>query len=75
MPKKIATTIYITEEQQNCLKELNHRTKVPIAEFVRQGIDLALEKYRDVLPGQLSLPAQVQREQMREALDALRIDS
>ncbi|HVK62425.1 MAG TPA: ribbon-helix-helix domain-containing protein [Bdellovibrionales bacterium] len=57
MAKKLATTIYITEQQQALLKELNRRTKVPIAEYIREGIDLALEKYRDQLPGQLELDA------------------
>ena len=55
MAKKIATTIYITEDQQRLLKILNDRTKVPIAEYIRQGIDLALEKYREQLPGQMEL--------------------
>jgi len=55
--KKLATTIYITESQQQLLKELNRRSKVPIAEFIRQGIDLVLEKNRDLLPGQLELNA------------------
>ncbi len=49
------TTIYITEEQQVLLKELNNRTKVPIAEYIRQGIDLVIEKYQNHLPGQLAL--------------------
>ena len=53
--KKINTTIYITEEQNQLLKELNKRTKVPVAEFVREGIDLVLEKHRAQLPGQLQL--------------------
>ena len=53
--KKISTTIYITPEQNEALKLLNERTKVPIAEYIRQGIDLVLEKYRRALPGQLSL--------------------
>ncbi|MES2856541.1 MAG: ribbon-helix-helix domain-containing protein [Bdellovibrionota bacterium] len=57
MAKKLATTIYITEQQQALLKELNRRTKVPIAEYIREGIDLTLEKYRDQLPGQLELDA------------------
>lgn len=56
MPKKIATTVYITEEQQSMLKELNLRSKVPVAEFIRQGIDLVLERYRELLPGQMPLP-------------------
>jgi hypothetical protein len=53
--KKISTTIYITPEQNEALKTLNERTKVPVAEYIRQGIDLVLEKYRRALPGQLSL--------------------
>jgi predicted DNA-binding protein len=53
--KKISTTIYITPEQNERLKVLNDRTKVPVAEYIRQGIDLVLEKYRTDLPGQLSL--------------------
>ena len=53
--KKISTTIYITPEQNEALKLLNDRTKVPVAEYIRQGIDLVLDKYRRALPGQLSL--------------------
>lgn len=56
-PKKLATTVYITEEQQALLKELNRRTRVPIAEFIREGIDLVLAKHRSQLPGQLDLIA------------------
>ena len=56
MPKKIATTVYITEDQQSLLRELNQRSKVPVAEFIRQGIDLILERYSDLLPGQMPLP-------------------
>jgi predicted DNA-binding protein len=52
--KKISTTIYITPEQNELLKILNQKTKVPVAEYIRQGIDLVLEKYRDQLPGQAS---------------------
>ena len=55
MAKKLATTIYITESQQQLLKELNRRSKVPVAEYIREGIDLVLEKHRDQLPGQLEL--------------------
>jgi len=50
--KKLSTTIYITPEQNAQLKALNEKTKVPVAEYIRQGIDLVLEKYRAQLPGQ-----------------------
>jgi hypothetical protein len=53
--KKISTTVYITPEQNDLLKQLHDRTKVPVAEYIRQGIDLVLDKYADVLPGQSSL--------------------
>lgn len=53
--KKISTTIYITEEQNELLKKLNEKTKVPVAEYIRQGIDLILERHKKELPGQLSL--------------------
>ncbi|HEX8951356.1 MAG TPA: ribbon-helix-helix domain-containing protein [Polyangia bacterium] len=53
--KKISTTVYITPEQDAALKQLNSKTKVPVAEYIRQGIELVLEKYRDHLPGQQSL--------------------
>ena len=53
--KKISTTVYITPEQDERLKELNDRTKVPVAEYIRQGIELVLEKYGYELPGQKSL--------------------
>jgi predicted DNA-binding protein len=53
--KKISTTVYITPEQNERLKLLHERTKVPVAEYIRQGIDLVLEQYRGALPGQLTL--------------------
>ena len=53
--KKISTTIYITPEQNEKLKLLNEKTKVPVSEYIRQGIDLVLDKYKEQLPGQMSL--------------------
>ena len=53
--KKISTTVYITPEQDARLKLLHARTKVPVAEYIRQGIDLILEKHQDKLPGQAEL--------------------
>ena len=52
--RKVTTTIYLTEEQQTLLRELSQRSKVPIAEYIRQGVDLILKKYSRRLPGQLS---------------------
>src|SRR5690348_18495876 len=55
--KKVSTTIYITPEQADRLKLLHERTKVPIAVYIREGIDLMLKHYEHVLPGQMSLEA------------------
>ncbi|MEA2700773.1 MAG: hypothetical protein QOI66_5044, partial [Myxococcales bacterium] len=52
---KISTTIYITPEQSQRLKQLHDKTKVPVAEYIRQGIDMILEKQKHHLPGQLTL--------------------
>lgn len=56
--KKVSTTIYITPEQADRLKLLHERTKVPIAVYIREGIDLVLKHYEHVLPGQMTLDAQ-----------------
>jgi hypothetical protein len=55
MRKKISTTIYVTPEQADKLKLLHERTKVPVAVYIREGIDLVLRHYAHLLPGQLSL--------------------
>jgi hypothetical protein len=53
--KKISTTIYVTPEQSERLRLLHERTKVPVAVYIREGIDLVLRQYGHLLPGQLSL--------------------
>jgi Ribbon-helix-helix domain len=53
--KKISTTIYVTPEQSDRLRLLHDRTKVPVAVYIREGIDLVLRQYDHLLPGQLPL--------------------
>ena len=53
--KKISTTIYVTPGQAERLKMLHERTKVPVAVYIREGIDLVLKHYEHLLPGQLTL--------------------
>ncbi len=43
--RKVSTTVYITEEQNEMLKRLHEETKVPIAEYIRQGIDMVLLRH------------------------------
>ena len=54
---KVSTTIYITPEQNERLKLLNQRTQRPVASYIREGIDMVLEKHQHELPGQLTLDA------------------
>ena len=53
--RKVTTTVYIEPEQDELLKALSERTGVPVAAYIRRGIDLLLEQNRDILPGQLTL--------------------
>ena len=53
--KKVSTTIYIEPEQLEQFTLLNERTKVPMAEFIREGINMVLQKHHEKLPGQLPL--------------------
>jgi predicted DNA-binding protein len=53
--KKVSTTIYITPEQAERLKLLHDRTKVPIAVYIREGIDLVLKHYEHHLHVQMTL--------------------
>jgi hypothetical protein len=61
--KKISTTIYVTPEQSERLRLLHERTKVPVAVYIREGIDLVLRQYGHLLPGQLPLAAESQNPQ------------
>jgi hypothetical protein len=65
--KKVSTTVYLTEEQVAQLKELHRRTRVPIAEYIRLGIDLILQKHAENLPGQVSLFGDMPEDEMGSA--------
>jgi predicted DNA-binding protein len=53
--KKVSTTVYLTPEQLDALKALSERTRVPIAEYIREGVEMVLERHGSKLPGQLDL--------------------
>ena len=65
--KKISTTIYITPEQNELLHLLHSRTKVPVAVYIREGIDLVLKKFEDSLPGQRTLESAAVRDAQSRA--------
>lgn len=43
--RNVATTVYLTEEQREALVELSKRTRVPVAVYVREGLDLVLARH------------------------------
>ncbi|NCN28657.1 ribbon-helix-helix domain-containing protein [bacterium] len=70
--KKISTTVYLTERQVEALKELHQRTRVPVAEYIRMGIDLVLKNHEEALPGQMSLfeSLEVEQDQAKDSEDS-----
>lgn len=46
---KVARTIYINSEQLEALKRLSQKTKVPQSVYVREALDMLLEKYSEQL--------------------------
>ena len=53
---KTQITTYILVSQKDKLKVLSSKTRVPISEYLREGIDLVLDKYREELHTQKYLP-------------------
>ena len=42
--KKVSTTIYLEADQLDRLRSLSERTRIPIATYIREGVDLVLAK-------------------------------
>lgn len=59
---KIARTIYIDNEQIEALKRLSQRTKVPQSVYVREALDMLLEKYSEQLKFDFKSPSKSLRE-------------
>ena len=49
MADKVLRTIYVELDQIKKLKKLSEKTKVPQAEYIREGLDLVLRKYQKQL--------------------------
>lgn len=45
--RKLSTTVYVDEDRLDALHDLSAAMRVPVAELIRQGIDLALAAHRD----------------------------
>lgn len=48
-PRKVARTIFINSDQVEALKRLSDKTKVPQAVYVREALDMLLDKYSEQL--------------------------
>ena len=44
--RKVSTTVYLEPQQVQHLAQLSAQTKVPQAEYIRQGLDLLFIKLR-----------------------------
>lgn len=43
--RKIATALYLTPEQHDGLKKLSAHTKVPMASYLRDAVDVVLQQH------------------------------
>jgi hypothetical protein len=50
-PKRVKVAVYLDPKQKVALETLSERTRVPWAEYVREGVDMALERYKKQLRG------------------------
>ena len=53
--RKVATTVYLEADQDRKRKALADRTRVPVASYIREGVDLVLAAHAEQLPAQLGL--------------------
>lgn len=60
--RKQITTIYLTPDQKERLKQLSLKTKIPISEYIREGVEMVLEKNKDKFPGQLTIEEYLRKE-------------
>lgn len=43
--RQIAMTAYLKPEQKQALQKLSKTTDIPMQEYIREGVDMALEKH------------------------------
>ena len=44
--KRILTPLYLDPPQKAALRKLSERTRVPMAVYLREGVDMLLAKYK-----------------------------
>jgi hypothetical protein len=50
-PKRIKVAVYLDVTQKGALEKLSEKTRVRWAEYVREGVDMVLMKYRNKRKG------------------------
>ena len=46
MEAKVLRTVYLDSDKVKKIKKLSEKTRVPQAEYIREGLDLLLKKYQ-----------------------------
>ena len=49
MGYKVLRSIYLDIEQLEKIKKLSEKTKVPQATYIREGLDIVLQKYKNLI--------------------------
>jgi len=49
--KKVMTTIYLNPDQKERLDRLSAKTRVPVSEFIRKGVEEVLKRYNKIIVG------------------------
>ena len=63
MMAKILKTLFIDKEQVEILKKLSAKTRVPISVYIREGVDLVLNKHEKQLRNRLKKEKTINQEE------------
>ncbi len=49
--RRVVVSVYLDPEQKTALDKLSKTTRVPVAAYLREGVDLVLSRYKKELRG------------------------
>ncbi|MFB3081900.1 MAG: ribbon-helix-helix domain-containing protein [Gammaproteobacteria bacterium] len=49
--RRVVVSVYLDPEQKTALDKLSKTTRVPVAAYLREGVDLVLSRYKKQLRG------------------------
>jgi len=47
--RRLSTTVYLDEAQYEAIKAISKATKIPQSALIRDGVELAIEKWRQIV--------------------------